>query len=272
VGTVSWTYQASKGNLGATGSAEAEGTRKVRTELHNGWRSMSGEADLGLFGALKIISADVANDPIFGLVGYGCDVSKSGDNYTVSPRDAIGQRINILPAKLYLTVQQDQITKAILSKDVADLILASRKSGAHTNRVSIEGLSAGSYDVTVDGVASGTATVTSGKALDLDFRMNASSTTNIVIKSPLAGVLANRDVGKFSAAREGAKYLLRCGAMLAGEEDASLVLRDASGSELARLGHPFEGEVSWTPSLKGFVVATLESDKMHRAVGSFLAR
>ena len=32
----------------------------------NGWRGMTGESDLGLFGAIKILSSDVAIDPISG--------------------------------------------------------------------------------------------------------------------------------------------------------------------------------------------------------------
>jgi hypothetical protein len=271
IGTVAWTYQASKGNLGATGSAEAEGTKKVRTELHNGWRSMSGEADLGLFGGLKIISSDVANDPIFGLVGYGCDASQTGSVYKVSTRDGIGQRINILPIKLYVTAQQDQITNANLSKDIADLAIKSRKPGSHANKVSIEGLSAGTYAVTIDGIDAGSATVTAGKVLEVPFTMSAAPSTNLVIKSPLAGVVANATGRQFLATRQGSTYLLRCDLPLAGEQNAALVLRDASGTELARIQRPFGNAFAWTPSRKGFVVASLESDQSHRGIGSFLA-
>lgn len=270
IGAVSWSYQASKGNLGATGSAEAQGARNVRTELHNGWRSMSGEADLGLFGALKIISSDVAQDPVFGLVGYGCDVAKTGDSYAVSPRDAIGQRINVLPIKLYLQVQQDQITSANLSKNVVDLSIKSRKSGAHSNRVSVEGLSAGSYLVSVDGVDVGSVTATAGKVLDVPFTMSASASTNLVIRSPLVSVAARTAAGKISVIRDGTAYRLRCGAALAGDENATLVLRDPAGARLASLANPFAGPLSWKPSRKGFVVATLESGGKKRDIGSFL--
>jgi len=271
IGTVSWTYQASKGNLGATGSAEKLGTQNVRTELHNGWRSMSGEADLGLFGALKIISSDVAQDPIFGLVGYGCAASLTGSVYNVSPRDGIGQRINVLPIKLYLSVQQDQVVSANLSKDLVDLVVKSRKSGAHSNKVSIEGLSAGTYDILVDGVGAGKVTATAGKAVEVPFAMGASGSTEIVIKSPLSSVSPRRVGRGILVVRDGGAYKLRCGSPEIGEENANLVLRDASGIELARLTQPFETAFSWTPSRRGFVVATLESDKARRGIGSFMA-
>ena len=61
MGTVSWTYQGMKGNVYVNSFDPST------SKLHNDWRQMSGEADLGLFGALRILSADVANDPIFGL-------------------------------------------------------------------------------------------------------------------------------------------------------------------------------------------------------------
>jgi hypothetical protein len=50
-----------KGNIYVNSFDPANG------KLHAGWREMTGEADLGLFGAIRILSADVANDPIFGL-------------------------------------------------------------------------------------------------------------------------------------------------------------------------------------------------------------
>ncbi len=68
LGTVSWTYQAMKGNV------YVNSFDPPSSKLHDGWREMAGEADLGLFGAIRILSADVANDPVFGLIGYGCDV------------------------------------------------------------------------------------------------------------------------------------------------------------------------------------------------------
>jgi len=271
IGTVSWTYQAEKGNLGAQGSAEAEGAKRVRTELHNGWRSMAGEADLGLFGALKIISSDVAQDPVFGLVGYGCDVSQTGSVYTVAPRDAIGQRINVLPLKLYLAAQQDQIASAILSSDRLELSLKSRKSGAHPNLVSVEGLAAGTYGVWVDGVRAGSVTAKAGTPLEVAFTMSASTSTSLVVQSPSTAVVPTPRARAFSAVREGGAYRLVRPAPKPGEESADLVLREASGAVLARFRSSADESVSWTPSRGGFVVATLEGGRAPRQVGAFLA-
>ena len=271
IGTVSWTYQASKGNLGATGSAEAQGAKNVRTELHNGWRSMAGEADLGLFGALKIISSDVAQDPIFGLVGYGCDVSRSGDAYLVSPRDAIGQRINVLPIKLYLQAQQDQILSSSLASDRVELSLKSRKAGAHSSKVSLEGLAPGTYGVWTDGVRTGTVTAVAGKALEVPFAMGAGATTSLLLQSPTSGIAVARSARSFAAVRDGNAWLLQAPDLLEGERGGALVLRDASGNVLARWAGASGHQVRWIPGRSGFVVATLEGGSSRRALGSFLA-
>ncbi len=271
IGTVSWTYQASKGNLGATGSAEKLGTQSVRTELHNGWRSMAGEADLGLFGALKIISSDVAQDPVFGLVGYGCEVERAGVVYTVTPRDGIGQRVNVLPLKLYLQVQQDQIVASSLSKDRVELSLKSRKAGAHANELSLEGLVAGTYGVWTDGVRTGTVTASVGKTTVVSFPMGAAATTTVVVQSPTTTVEPARPARAFLVVRDGRSWWLQVPERLAGEQDARLVLRDASGTVLARFEITAQDRVRWIPARGGFVVATLEGGTTVRKVGSFLA-
>lgn len=109
IGTVSWTYQAELGNNEALGTGGGK--------LHNGWRQMSGEADLALFGALQILSTDVVKDPIFGLVGYGGEVSKNGTSYSIVPSDGLRQRINLINEQLSFEVETDKFQKAEISTD-----------------------------------------------------------------------------------------------------------------------------------------------------------
>lgn len=109
IGTVSWTYQAELGNSGGQGTGGGK--------LHNGWRQMAGEADLGLFGALEIISADVARDPVFGLFGYGCSVCEDKDTYTVIPCDGLFMRLNFIQEKLSVEMCGATYEKAVVNKD-----------------------------------------------------------------------------------------------------------------------------------------------------------
>ena len=82
IGAVSWRYTASKGGQGAQNVNDG-GTRV----MNNGWNDFSGESEEGLYGSLLRISADVTTDPVFGLTGYGAEVSKEGSRYTVTPLD-----------------------------------------------------------------------------------------------------------------------------------------------------------------------------------------
>jgi MYXO-CTERM domain-containing protein len=184
LGTVSWTYQAEKGNV-YMGSAELHptgllGETKVPGgNLHNGWRQMSGEADLGLFGAIRILSSDVAVDPIFGLFGYGCDVTQSGTCYSITPRDGVNKRLNLITQKLSVTLDRDQYTAAIVgtAKNSVDLTLKNQMPTlAHTTKLSVTGLAAGTYDVSIDNAKVSSVTATSGQAsvVSLSIGTNAS--------------------------------------------------------------------------------------------------
>ncbi len=52
------------------------------------------------------------NDPIFGLYGYGANVTADETSYTVVPTDGFGKRVNILDQKIYVETTQDTITSA----------------------------------------------------------------------------------------------------------------------------------------------------------------
>ena len=96
------------------GNDEALGTGGGK--LHNGWRQMSGEADLALFGAIRIASSDVSVDPVFGLTGYGCEVTYNGGSYSVTPLDGVYHRLNLINEKVSLELTQDQYSSAVVSK------------------------------------------------------------------------------------------------------------------------------------------------------------
>ncbi|MBQ3109964.1 MAG: hypothetical protein IJC69_02330 [Clostridia bacterium] len=134
IGTVSWTYQAELGHSGGQGTGGGK--------LHNGWRQMAGEADLGLFGALEIISADVARDPVFGLFGYGCEVTENKDSYTVNPRDALFMRLNFINEHLSIEMTGATYQKAVVDKNKEYIELNVTDDGAFT-QIKVDGLKKG---------------------------------------------------------------------------------------------------------------------------------
>jgi hypothetical protein len=176
IGAVSWTYQAEKGNLGGQGVGGGK--------LHNGWRQMSGEADLGLFGAIRILSADVADDPIFGLYGYGCAVTVNGSNYQITPKDGICKRLNLLTQKFYLELDRDRYTSATIStnKNYVQLTLENQYvKAAHTTKISLTGLAAGTYNVFINDSKVGTATATNGQKTVVGLSIGTAATYDVKI-------------------------------------------------------------------------------------------
>lgn len=111
IGAVAWYYQAELGDTTRQHYGVGEGT------MHNGWIPLSGEADLSLFGALQVLSADVVNDPIFGLTGYGADVQDNGNSMSVTPEDGLRTRLNLIDQHLAYTFSGDKYTHADINKD-----------------------------------------------------------------------------------------------------------------------------------------------------------
>jgi hypothetical protein len=175
IGTVSWTYQAEKGNWGGQGTGGGN--------LHNGWRQMSGEADLGLFGAIRLLSSDVAVDPIFGLFGYGCEVSQSGSNYVVTPEDGIFKRLNLITQKLSMELETDQYTSATVAtaKNYVEFTLKNTEGNAHTTKVTFSGLTAGNYNVMLNDAKVGSFTAKNGQKSIATINVGVAATYNIKI-------------------------------------------------------------------------------------------
>lgn len=154
IGNVSWRYTMYKGGHGAMNVNDG-GTRV----MNNGWNDFSGESDEGLYGSLLSISSDVVTDPIFGLVGYGSEVAKEGERYTITPLDGIGKRINVIDDKLYLTLEQDSVTTAVVdaSGTYFDLALKCLTNAEHLSKIALSGagLQDGFYSIKLNGEAAG---------------------------------------------------------------------------------------------------------------------
>ena len=117
---------------------------------YNGWRHRAGESGLGLWGALRILSADVATDPIFGLFGYGCEVNDNGSAYEVTPLDGVQQRLHLIDEEIYIELNRDQYTKAVVNKDGTGFTLTVDSNGTgdkHDLELEVYGLAAGSYQI-----------------------------------------------------------------------------------------------------------------------------
>jgi MYXO-CTERM domain-containing protein len=194
IGAVSWGYQAMKGNV-YVGSPYVKGGEGGN--LHNGWRQMSGESDLGLFGAIRILSSDVAVDPIFGLYGYGCDVSQSGSCLQVTPHDGVFKRLDMVSQKLRMELDRDRYTGATVSgsNDYVGFTLQNQVQTAHATTVTFSGLAAGSYAVSVGGTSAGMVTAAAGAPTVVSLSIGTAATYAVQIGSGCGGSTTGTDAG-----------------------------------------------------------------------------
>jgi hypothetical protein len=144
---------------------------------------MSGEADLGLFAALRILSADIAVDPIFGLYGYGADVSAAGDCYAITPHDGVFKRLNLITEKLSIELERDRYVGATLSKakDYVGLTLQNQTLDAHALKLTFAGMKPGSYEVRLAGADAGTLSVPQAGPAVLMLELSAQPSSTLVI-------------------------------------------------------------------------------------------
>lgn len=150
VGASAWTYQAEKGVLGTNGLGGGRSTR-----LLNGFRGMTGESDLSLWAALQTLSADVVtDDPVFGVVGYGADVTQDEHSWIIEPKDGLQRRINVISRQVSVRTDTDRIVRAVVPKDITDVTLTMENvsGGSHAGSLQVTGFPAGTWAVLVDGV------------------------------------------------------------------------------------------------------------------------
>ena len=117
----------------------------------------SGEVGMGLYGNLSMLKSYLVRDPDFGLVGYGCAVAETVDDYTLTPQDGLGVRAAFMPLGVALETVKACIERATLTKDLRRLELVLSKPSEHAKcaRISIRGMASGSYQCSTGHVETG---------------------------------------------------------------------------------------------------------------------
>jgi hypothetical protein len=203
IGASAWSYQSERGNLGTLGVGGG-----ANVKLNNGWRGMTGESDLGLWGTLQTLSADVVtDDPIFGVVGYGADVARDAFSTTVVPKDGLQRRLNLVTQQFSIDLENDAYSQAIVGSNSADvrLDMLNRTGSAHAGIAEISGLAQGSYAVIVNGVqqrtvnvyrpASAAGTLPAPVRVAFDAPAGASYVVHLVSTAPGANSAPTVDAG-----------------------------------------------------------------------------
>lgn len=140
-GAASWVYHVESGPNGAFNDAD-------------------GEIGIGHYGALLGLSSIVIKDTIFGLIGYGCDVSLNNEKYIVYPKDGLGLRYYNLETDLSLCIERDSINKVVSNQDNSHIVIEIAAVDPHEyvvkhmNKLRVGGVSPGTYMLSVNGVTS----------------------------------------------------------------------------------------------------------------------
>ena len=107
----------------------------------------SGEVGMGLYGNLSMLKSYLIQDPDFGLVGYGCSVAETPDEYILVPQDGLGVRATFVPLGVTLEAVKARIKEATLTRDLRRLELVLSKPSTHAAcaEISIRGMDAETY-------------------------------------------------------------------------------------------------------------------------------
>lgn len=185
IGSTSWRYSMYKGGTGTKNVFD--GGLRV---MNNGWNDFSGEAELGIYGSLLLISSDIVTDPVFGLFGYGALVTDEGDSYSIIPKDGFGRRINLIDEKIYLVSENDKIESAEIQKDgkAFTLQLSNPTGKEHASKIAIDGAGVedGYYSIKLNDEDAGQFYVNNNKGVAM-FQMNSAPTAEVTIEKVETG-------------------------------------------------------------------------------------
>lgn len=141
-GAASWQYQSEKGTNGYNYIPSLDG-----------WWAWSGEASLGFWGGLKTASANIVDDDIVGLYGYGCDLDYADGIYSIVPKDGVRTRLTLYNKdKFAVQLDKARYTKAGIADDLSSIALTLENvtEKEYAPEITISRLPAGEYEVVAD--------------------------------------------------------------------------------------------------------------------------
>ena len=76
------------------------------------WDAYSGDYGMGYFGHAYAAATYLVDDPVFGWLGYGGNVTRGRDGVEVAPRDGARARLFVAPTGLWITLAAGKIARA----------------------------------------------------------------------------------------------------------------------------------------------------------------
>jgi hypothetical protein len=155
----------------------------IRKQHGRGPWFYDGEIDLGYGAATRMACTVITNDPVFGWMAYGGDLTVSGGEYSVIPKDGLRRRIFYRGgnSKIDIEVNRDGYAKnrkLIINPVIGDLdcTLENRTGDAHITVMNINGLPNGSYTWKTGGGKAASLQVKDNKAI-VHIPMSSAPTT-----------------------------------------------------------------------------------------------
>lgn len=146
-GAMGWAFISSK-----------RGRAWIRKEYDRGAWMYDGEGDLGNGAAIRIAETILTNDPLFGWISYGGDLTEARRDFSVIPRDGLRSRFSIITDKTRLRIEfeRDGFLEGhavVVSRDMNRVAFAveNRTGDSHITRVSVQPESGKNVRLSVDG-------------------------------------------------------------------------------------------------------------------------
>ncbi|MHC4706638.1 MAG: DUF5695 domain-containing protein [Planctomycetota bacterium] len=150
-----------KGNDGAAGWAfkpEKYGKTWIRKDLGRGPWFYDGEIDHGLSGGVNAACTVVIDDPIFGLLAYGGNLTTEGNRVSVVCRDGVRQRLHFIKGNIrfHMSLSSDGFAGGASVEffdnlNTVKFTLENRSANRHETELTVLGLPSGSYTFSADG-------------------------------------------------------------------------------------------------------------------------
>lgn len=148
-----------------------------------------GEIDHGLAGGIRAAATVVIEDPIFGVVSLGGQLTQHGGAYSVTPRDGVRRRFHFLVGehRLHLLLSSDGFKKAepiLINDGLAEIQfkLERRAKQETSGTFDVSGLPDGEYAVLLDGQQIHQFTTVNGQRRACPYRFKQSPDCLVLIK------------------------------------------------------------------------------------------
>jgi len=105
--------------------------------------------------------------------------------------------LNMITQKLHMDINRDRYTGATVStaNDYIGFTLQNQASAAHTTTLTLTGLAAGTYPVTVGGTSAGSVTATAGQPSTVALSVGTAATYAVAVGSGCSGATSGTDGG-----------------------------------------------------------------------------